>query len=201
MGKTKNLSLGFDDSDEYILDSYLTWLGVQVGIFMDVGENYSLLAKCLHSIEYFWFVPNDDNRKYDGQKLREIFIENHGYGAYQAYVFKQYLPGCSVLEMMVAMSIHMDELMDDPNRTGLVGEFFWEMIDNVGLREFSDFQYLFIGGNLKVRTIIDHVLRREYRSDGVGGFFPIPTTTKDQREVELWYQMHEYLRERYCVEC
>lgn len=201
MSKTKNISLGFEESDEYVLDSYFTWICNQVGIFGDQEENYSLLAKCLFSIEYTWFVPNDDNRGYDGQNLRKLFVNSHGYGAYQEFVLHNHLPSCSVLEMMVALSIRMDDLMEDPDKEPDIGVYFWEMIDNLGLREFSDFQYLFIGGNHKVKNIIYNVLERKYDSNGVGGFFPIPNTTNDQRKIEIWYQMHEYLKDRYCLDC
>jgi hypothetical protein len=44
-----------------------------------------------------------------------------------------------------------------------------------------------------VDEILERVIGRTYRPDGRGGFFPLRYAEKDQREVELWYQLNAYV--------
>jgi hypothetical protein len=40
------------------------------------------------------------------------------------------------------------------------------------------------------------VIHRYYQPNGHGGFFPLENPQDDQRHVELWYQLNEYVMER-----
>lgn len=72
---------------------------------------------------------------------------------------------CSVLEMMVALAIKIEEqIMDDPdigNRTGL---WFWKMIENLGLKTMRDA----VIDTDYVEKIIFRFLDRNYQRDGSG---------------------------------
>jgi len=198
MGKSKERQLGFELNDDKLRDEYFIWLCNIIGIDVE-KESYSILAKRLHGIEYFWFVPNDDNRGEDGLKLRATFIEEHDLGPYERFVLDA--GPCSVLEMMIGLAIKMDDIMEDPDHESTPGKWFWELINNIGLSRFSDFQYHFVGGHMAVAMTIHKVLERDYGRNGEGGFFPLKNTDVDQRKVELWYQLNAYLSERYCYEC
>jgi hypothetical protein len=47
----------------------------------------------------------------------------------------------------------------------------------------------------RVNDILYALIWRTYDPDGSGGFFPLLHSKKDQRQIEIWYQMHAYVRE------
>ena len=54
-----------------MLEEYYLWLCELV----DTKQNcrYTLLIKKLHDRAFYWSVPNDDNRSFEGKNLRERF--------------------------------------------------------------------------------------------------------------------------------
>lgn len=132
-------------------------------------------------------VGNDDNRIEDGIQLREKFEEESLYLDYRC------LSGpCSVLEMMVALAYRMSDTMGDDQPE----LWFWEMMENLGLSEMCDKEYYLVSGPEIVDEILAIFLRRKYGKDGFGGLFPLERPEKDQRKVEIWYQMSAYLIEK-----
>jgi hypothetical protein len=123
---------------------------------------------------------------YDGLYLRKRYSRNNN----TEYISDR---PCSILEMMVALSLRMEEqIMDDPdigNRTSL---WFWTMIRNMGLFSYTD-------DKITVRTMnnVRKKLRafndRDYQPNGRGGLFIVKDCDKDMRDVEIWYQMCWYL--------
>jgi hypothetical protein len=79
-------------------------------------------------------------------------------------------------------------------------EWFWKILENAGLDLYDDGAFYGHHGNTEVNEILNKIINREYRRDGKGGLFPLKRTNKDQRKVELWYQMNEYLVENYYSE-
>ena len=47
--------------------------------------------------------------------------------------------------------------------------------------------------NVRNHAIIKRFLERAYNRSGRGGLFPIKRVLKDQRRVEIWYQMMDYI--------
>ena len=95
-----------------------------------------------------------------------------------------------MLEMLVALADRMSYYAD--------GDWFWEMIENLGLLPYNDSNFYddkYVG-NYSVSRILVTFLGRKYLKNGTGGLFPLQHTRKDQRRVELWYQMCEYLEEK-----
>jgi hypothetical protein len=193
MGKYKDSLLTRGESDDFIKDTYFRWLCDIVGV-ENKANSYYILASHLHSIPFTWSVPNDDNRYLDGQNLREVFIDDTDVGMYEAYILEG---PCSVLEMLIGLSIRINEIMDWPEGPEV---WFYEMLFNLYLIKYNDSDFNFINGREEIRKKISNLLERTYSKDGEGGLFPLYHTRKDQREVELWYQMNAYLRERYDVE-
>lgn len=65
--------------------------------------------------------------------------------------------------------------------------WFWEMIDNLGLRNYSE------------QSVIDNVgkwMARDYDKDGRGGIFPLNRPLRNQRTVPIWEQAGSYMCER-----
>lgn len=148
--------------------------------------SYRKLLTRLHETEFTYIIPRDENRALDGIGLRHQFARVNGY-----YDLSDVLYGpCSVLEMLIALSIRCEEsIMDDPSVGDRTGQWFWGMIVNLGLGSMVDSRF----NDLLVNDAIDRFLNREYRPDGKGGLFTIENCDRDLREVEIWYQLCWYL--------
>lgn len=190
MGKYKEIHANLDIPLEYINHAYLVWLKNLVGIYKD--STYDILLKKLYDIIFIWLVPNDDNRAADGRYLRERFVEDQGYDD-EVHSYLN-VPEATFLEVLIGIAEHMHVLADLQEDDEL---FFWELLENIGLTRFSDDVYHEMGGSIEVERIVYGVMTRDYGRNGVGGLFPLRTTSKDQRTVELWYQMHAYLEEKF----
>lgn len=153
------------------------------------GENYYRLFRLLHNIEFTYTIDMDGNRYEDGIDLRYRFANtNH---IRQAEIARRLdIQPCSVLEMMVALAIRLEEhIMDNPDIGNRTGQWFWTMIESLGLDCMYDdrFDYDY------ARKIIQRFLDRDYELDGRGGLFTVKHCEHDLRDVEIWYQACWYL--------
>jgi hypothetical protein len=126
-------------------------------------------------------VPNDDNRAEDGRALRCEWANEEG-----ADVDHDWLSlGCSFLEMLIGLSRRL------AFETEVVASaWFWHLINNMGLLGYHD-KSNFAEEDVDDRT--SAVIWRTYEYNGNGGLFPLRAPSQDQRQVELWYQLSEYL--------
>lgn len=149
-------------------------------------NSYSKLLSYLHQVEFTWVIKKDANRAEDGLNLRRRFSLEHDLDD-----LSDLLDGpCSVLEMMIALSIRCEEdIMDDPSFGNRTSQWFWRMVVNIGLGEMTD--QLFNAN--KVDRIIIKFLNREYEPNGKGGLFVVKNSEYDMRDVEIWYQLCYYL--------
>lgn len=140
----------------------------------------------LHSIEFTYSIPKDSNRAEDGKDLRWRFAIYSG-----DRDLANYLDGpCSVLEMMIGLSIRCEEnIMDDPNIGDRTGQWFWGMISNLGLGSMFDNRF----DKQLVDKAVTIFLNREYEPNGKGGLFTIRNCDSDLRTVEIWHQLCWYL--------
>lgn len=173
--------------EDRINDEYFEWLCELVDIKRySKHTSYRKLLMHLHNIEFTWFIPRDDNRADDGIKLRRRFalVRND-------ITLSDYIGGpCSVLEMMVALAIRCEEtIMDDALMGNRTGQWFWGMINNLGLGSMTDskFKIEFVD------DVIARFLNREYEPDGRGGLFTVRHCNHDLRTVEIWCQLSWYL--------
>lgn len=149
------------------------------------------LLRFLHNIEFTYILENDDNRAADGVNLRYRFGHDNGYDYSLIELYLDTKP-CSVLEMIVALAMRCEEqIMDDPEIGNRMGQWFWNMLVNLGIGTMNDSKF----NARQVHDIIDIFLNREYRANGQGGLFIIDNPPKDLRKVEIWYQMHWYLND------
>lgn len=158
---------------------------------VDGEEDYSNLLRQLFSIEFYAIVPNDDNRIADGLNLREIFFDEEGLKQPPESFLD--LP-CSMLEMMIGVSFRLEYDSVDSYWERPMEEWFWVLIDNLELGDYSDYGPY---DEEAVANICDIFLRRGYRRNGKGGLFPLKYAKKDQRLVEIWYQMSAYILEQF----
>lgn len=161
------------------LKDYFKWL-----VYIVDGRKYEKLLQELHSIDFTYILERDANRAADGEDLRWRYVCEDGNRS-----ILQWEQPCSVLEMMVGLSIKMEDIMDDPEFGDRVSDWFWEMMDNMELSSMTNSR--FDADYIHEKVYI--LLNREYEPDGKGGLFFIPDARKDLRDVEIWYQMNWYL--------
>lgn len=173
-------------------DRYLTWLHRQLEPEEQKNPHRShwLLCEQMHKTEFTWFIPNDDNRLYDGLDLRQEFIDLEEGGDVPGIWLAE---ACSFLEMIVALS----RRMSFESRLGS-DYWFWRLMENLDLRKYVDDIYD-EDAQQAVEDALDRVMSRTFHADGNGGLFPLVHGGKDQRQVELWYQMSQYLMENITV--
>ncbi len=154
------------------------------------SHSYRKLLTRLHNTRFTYLIPRDQNRADDGKNLRYRYAIHNGYEDMVDYVLDDLSGPCSVLEMMVALSIRCEEnIMDDPSVGDRTGQWFWNMIVNLGLGSMLDNNY----DEDLVDDILERFLKRKYEPDGRGGLFTIRGCTRDLRRVEIWYQLCWYL--------
>jgi hypothetical protein len=162
-------------------DVYLEWLHDQVFVRTQRGATYWKLLRQMHQTEFLWFVPNDENRAEDGKDLRREWIEQSGFTPPGSWMEL----GCSFLEMLVALARRMEFEADETPQ-----HWFWHLLENLEFESYHDGSgYSRNYVTRRMRVVID----RRYDMMGNGGLFPLRNPSKDQRKVELWYQMSEYL--------
>lgn len=169
-------------------DLYLEWLYSQVASVKARAKTktYWNLMRQLYRKEFVYFVPNDDNRANDGRDLRLRFMEASDISEVDPNWLR--LP-CSMLELIIGMAYSLEFESDAPMQM-----WFWKMIENLELEQCTDARYS-EAMDAWVDSILDRVIWRTYDGKGRGGLFPLQDSSKDQREVELWYQLSAYLLE------
>lgn len=167
---------------------YFTWLYSQVGDpeIKNPSRTYWKILKALFTKEFVWIIPNDDNRIADGTDLRYEFVEQT---QLKDVDISWVHLGCSMLELLVGLSRRLAfEAEGEPR------DWFWHLMDNLDLRVYNDGRRVF--PEHKIDEKLDLVIWRGYHSNGHGGLFPLDNPEKDQRKVELWYQLSAYILEQ-----
>lgn len=175
-------------------ERYLTWLFglLEPTTQSNPARSHWNLCKHMYKIEFSWFIPNDDNRIYDGLDLRQEFVDEEEGGDLTG-IEAWFSEPCSFLEMVIALGRRMAfEAGQEPDY------WFWTMMENLGFRIYVDDQW---DGQVEmlVSDIVNGVVNRTYRADGSEGLFPLRHPGHDQRGVELWYQQSQWLLENIVV--
>lgn len=174
-----------------IHDDYFDWM---YDIVSEGDESYRKLLFLLHSTPFKVIVPLDKNRLEDGEALRFRFgMDTHPGDFYAADRISEQLtdhPGCSVLEMMIALALRCEEnIMDNALVGNRTPYWFWMMISNLQLNGMTDERF----DRDYAAECIERFLNREYEADGKGGLIYIPGIRKDLRNVEIWTQLLWFL--------
>lgn len=170
--------------------NYLIWRGN-----LQKYTKFSDLFEILHNIEFTWILDRDDNREADGIELRDDYEIPDGYTEQEIYMFMN--RWCSVLEMLIGLSIRVDDdFIGDPEEEH-PEEFFIKMIQNLGLYIYNDSIHNYEYKKNIIRRKVNNWLSRNFASDGKGSPFPIKNDQRDQRTIEIWDQMISYINENY----
>jgi hypothetical protein len=175
-----------------IKDEYFYWLFHQI----EERKNPEMedFICDLHSILFYSIIPNDDNRVEDGLQLRNNFIyENPVTTETSLYVT------CTVLEMLVALAQRMDFILGGSVPESCPAKWFWLFINNLKLQKYNDKDEDAERKRKVNKIILKKLIDRKYQPNGIGSLFPLDNPVHDQREVEIWYQMMDYISEKYDI--
>ena len=151
--------------------------------------SYKKLLTCLFNIEFTYSIYMDKNRAEDGIEFRYHFGNIKGYSD---RIISKYIDDkpCSVLEMIVALAFRVEnEIMDDSTYGNRTGQWFWNMIVNLGLGKMDDNNF----NEQYVYNVIQDFLHHRYSRDGHGSLIVIPNSQDDLRKVEIWTAFMRYL--------
>lgn len=179
---------------------YFQWLLEGLNIH-DEDEGYSMLCDVLQGCPFVPMLKMDQNRFRDGMDLRELFLERNCADFDRGWtdIYRE-IGGCTMLELLfvLAQKATYETAMSEWDKS--TGEWFMEMIRNIGLGEYTNAVIQRDKGAVyRIWDIVDRVNTRQYEADGEGGIFPLKTTCEDQRDVELIGQMYRYLNENYPI--
>jgi hypothetical protein len=174
-----------------ITNDYFNWLCSLICGEEDLPEQmtFNKLLMRLHKTKFKYTIRKDQNRAEDGKTLRWRFICNMGYQDNSDELLRCLGGSCSVLEMMIALAIRCEDVMDEPRIGNRTSQWFWGMVVNLGLGSMSDTRY----DKQLVDETITRFLKREYEPNGKGGLFTIRNCDYDLRTVEIWLQLCWYL--------
>lgn len=143
-------------------------------------------------MEFYWTIPLDENRAIDGLELRKRYLDLHREWDEESQDLLLGQPA-TFFEVVIALARRIEFELYSPTSKATVGDYFWELIQNIGLSEFIDHN----ANPDHLWCVVTRVIDRDYEYDGTGGLFPLQHPRQDQRNVELWNQMHRYLAEQY----
>lgn len=173
-------------SEERLWNKYLDWI---LEKYLKIHQpKYRLLMEILHNTPFVYVIDRDINRADDGLYLRNDFYEYMNLD--ENFMFGR--EAC-VLEVLAALAYRMEtEYVGDPEDPK-VGKIFCEFVKNLGLNRFTNDR---MDADL-VAKIVKKWMMRDIKFHGECGIFPLKITNRDQRSLELWSQMQEYITENY----
>lgn len=179
-------------TDDQLNCEYLEWMYKLVcDDHYTKNLSYRKLFTYLYDTPFEYTKPMDENRYEDGLDLRYKFGYEHDI---DDSIISAYLDNrpCSVLEMMIALSIRLEtNIMCNEEFGDRVGQWFWEMLVNLGLGKMNDRNF----DEARFYDVMHTFMSNEYSRNGKGGLFSTKDDTKDMRILDIWYQMHAYLND------
>lgn len=178
-------------SQDELAEAYFAWLyHLMLGERLENG--YWNLMYQLFKTRFYWLIPNDDNRAADGIQFRHKFaLEKFG------TFIEWYHADCSVFEMLCGLAERMEDILENPLKPSTSTQWLMLLITNLGLDTCTDDNYS-LHNKLLVEQRINVFLERKYNANGCGGLFPlVGTRAKDQRKVEIYYQLMKYIDESF----
>lgn len=180
-----------------IEEQYYRWLCfVAVRDDYSINNVYSRVLRCLYETPFEYTLQQDANRSEDGLALMQRYANEYyiNTGCRLPIDEIQCSRTCSVLEVLVSLSIRIEEtIMTDPSIGDRTSFWFREMLLNLGLLNQTDTCFN--------KETFDHIINtfmyRKYDEYGRGGLFYVQYPKQDMRMTEIWYQAMWYLSEHY----
>ena len=140
-------------------------------------------------------MADDEPRLVDGKQLRIEYEDECRTSAFTPEDAANHdVDLCTVLELLVALSRHMDDIMRDPlDPSSSAPSWFWGMVSTmVGQSYYPCCYWSFPINSATVQIVHDCALKflsRQYDRNGYNGnIFVGPYPNVDVREVDIWTQ-------------
>jgi len=171
---------------------YFDWLYERVcGDWEPRGLSFHSLLMFLYNQNYIPSCEMDEARAEDGLDLRYRFAREQNI-QYQAIQDSFAGIPCSMLEMMVALAIRVEEhILEDAAAGNRVGQWFWNMVVSLGLVAMDDSRF----DESRAQGVLARFNARDYQPNGAGGLFTLMNPKEDMRTLDIWYQLMAYLNE------
>lgn len=155
------------------------------------GLSFHRLLTFLYNQNFTPSCELDGARAEDGLDLRYRFAQTQNVVYQDVQDAFTGIP-CSMLEMMVALSIRIEEhILEDAASGNRVGQWFWNMVVSLGLVAMDDTRF----NEERAQSVLDRFNAREYQPNGAGGLFTLMHPTEDMRTIDIWYQLMGWLAE------
>lgn len=177
---------GFTEEFE---NCYLDWM-IELINGPEDALHYCKLINYLYETEFYSNNQYDANRIEDVYTMREEYIESDECTAEEIpFNVIRDMPSPSVFEVLVAMARRIDsDIMYDIRYGDRTAQWFWTMMDNLGLTSEDDSEF----NERYVKQVVTKFLNRQYRNGGKGALFPVP----DAADLDIWGQMGEWFAEK-----
>lgn len=189
--KTNNLS-----------ELYLVWLLNLVNADNYKGKSYIKLCSLLNKIPFEPIMKLDINRNSDVQSLlRETYIQSQSdwYRLNEQFDDLIDLPTwpVSFLELIISLAMRIDlDFMREINGIDNTRIYFWILVRNLGFLSFDDDNWN-EDSIISVVNRLNIVQERKYDFNGNGGLFPLENTEIDQRNVQIWNQLCQFVSQKF----
>ena len=180
----------------FLIDDYVYYL---YRIVQNGGENHRKL--CVELFKNRFFITRsapkrDVDREKDGLELRKEWSNDSLDGEF-------HIIPCTMLEMIIGISKRMSEQLMDEDGEDKTAQYFWEIMENLGLTCMDDDNFGWETGlaQKKIAKTCEILCKRQYNPDGTGGgMFPMPGVFGiNQKKMEIWYQMQDYINWKYRI--
>ncbi len=166
-----------------IVDKYFEDLYDETGL--EKYGDYIFAASVLFDTPFKSVLTLDQNRTLEAFTMRE-------------WLFKtEYEGPVNCLEILWHLALKLSDQCLCSEKYGDPRDGFWEIWRNLRLDIYDGLDFTM---KSEIEYLLECWMERRYLRDGNGGCFPLFRPKKDQRKVELWYQMSEYLAENDVIE-
>lgn len=185
---------------EKLSELYLEWLLRLINADNYKDKSYTKLCSLLNKIPFKPIVELDKNREFDVQSLlREVYIQSQSeWYRLEDDIITSFpdLP-VSFLELMISLAMRIDlDFMREINGIDNTRIYFWILVRNLGLLEYDD-EHWGEDAIISIVSRLNIVQDRKYDFDGKGGLFPLENSEVDQRNVQIWNQLCQFVSQKF----
>ena len=179
---------------------YLEWLLRLINADNYKGKSYIKLCSLLNKIPFEPVMKLDKNRSSDVQSLlRETYIQSQSdwYRLSNDEIMELPTWPVSFLELIISLAMRIDlDFMREINGIDNTRIYFWVIVRNLGFLSFVDDNWN-EDSIISVVNRLNIVQERKYDFNGNGGLFPLENAEMDQRNVQIWNQLCQFVNQRF----
>lgn len=147
---------------------------------------YKVLLDVLYRKEFHPVLPMDIDRAESAKSMRRLYLDME----------EDDLGVCRCIEVLIDLSRFMAFQLRTNEETIDLSVIFWELLDNLGLTKYTDEVCDAVSVVDQIGETLENWMYRNYDEAGNGNIFPLKNPKHNQKNVEIWYQMHAYILEK-----